>query len=75
MVLLVGEVWLAPCSWTMMIKEQDFKMPFEPVFFSTSQVDQLGPDINGSRSKLKDAMSIPLLEMDIINCPKRRLHK
>lgn len=50
-----------------MIKEQDFKMPFEPVFFSTSQVDQLGPDINGSRSKLKDAMSIPsLLEMDII---------
>lgn len=48
-----------------MLKENDFQ-GFEPVFFTTSQVGQAGPDVGGS-TILEDAMNVSrLAEMDII---------
>jgi len=49
-----------------MIAEKDFR-GFEPVFFSTSQVGQKGPDIGSATSDLKDATDIDSLKkLDII---------
>jgi aspartate-semialdehyde dehydrogenase len=49
-----------------MIAEKDFK-GFEPVFFSTSQVGQKGPDIGVATPDLKDAADIETLKkLDII---------
>ena len=49
-----------------MIKENDFT-GFEPVFFTTSQVGQMGPDIGMDISPLKDAYDITqLTTTDII---------
>jgi len=49
-----------------MIAEGDFTN-FEPVFFSTSQVGQMGPSIGGEASVLKDATDIAeLKKLDII---------
>ncbi|NOR26627.1 MAG: aspartate-semialdehyde dehydrogenase [Desulforhopalus sp.] len=49
-----------------MLSENDFH-GFEPVFFTTSQVGQAGPDVGGSSRPLEDAMDINrLVEMDII---------
>lgn len=49
-----------------MHEENDFSL-IEPVFFSTSQVGEAGPDISGKSTPLKDAYDITLLqEMDII---------
>jgi len=46
--------------------ENDFQ-GYEPVFFTTSQVGQNGPDIGGTTKPLEDAMNIDkLAEMDII---------
>ncbi len=46
--------------------EKDFK-GFEPVFFTTSQVGQAGPDVGLGSSPLEDAMNVNrLAEMDII---------
>lgn len=46
--------------------ENDFK-GFEPVFFTTSQVGQDGPDVGGGTTVLEDAMNIDrLADMDII---------
>ncbi|OGR19151.1 MAG: aspartate-semialdehyde dehydrogenase [Desulfobacterales bacterium GWB2_56_26] len=50
-----------------MVAENDFR-GFEPVFFTTSQAGQTGPDVGGGGKKpLEDAMNIDrLAEMDII---------
>ena len=49
-----------------MLTENDFQ-GFEPVFFTTSQVGQPGPDVGGGSTTLEDAMNINrLAEMDII---------
>ena len=49
-----------------MLKENDFQ-GFEPVFFTTSQIGQAGPDVGGGSTILEDAMNISrLAEMDII---------
>lgn len=49
-----------------MLTEKDFQ-GFEPVFFTTSQVGQAGPDVGGGSTTLEDAMNINrLAEMDII---------
>lgn len=49
-----------------MHEENDFSL-IEPVFFSTSQIGEAGPDISGKSTPLKDAYDITLLqEMDII---------
>ncbi len=46
--------------------ENDFK-GFEPVFFTTSQVGQAGPDVGSGPKALEDAMNLNrLAEMDII---------
>lgn len=46
--------------------EKDFQ-GFEPIFFTTSQVGQAGPDVGAGSSALEDAMdSNRLAEMDII---------
>ncbi len=49
-----------------MLTEQDFQ-GFEPVFFTTSQVGQAGPDVGSGPTILEDAKNIDrLAEMDII---------
>lgn len=49
-----------------MLSENDFQ-GFDPVFFTTSQVGQAGPDVGGGSTILEDAMNISrLAEMDII---------
>jgi aspartate-semialdehyde dehydrogenase len=49
-----------------MLTENDFQ-GFEPVFFTTSQVGQPGPDVGGGSTTLEDATNINrLAEMDII---------
>jgi aspartate-semialdehyde dehydrogenase len=49
-----------------MLTENDFQ-GFEPVFFTTSQVGQAGPDIGFGSAPLEDAMNVNrLAEMDII---------
>jgi aspartate-semialdehyde dehydrogenase len=49
-----------------MLTERDFQ-GFEPVFFTTSQVGQTGPNFGSGRATLEDAMNINrLAEMDII---------
>lgn len=46
--------------------ENDFQ-GFEPIFFTTSQVGQAGPDVGSGARPLEDAMNIDrLAEMDII---------
>jgi aspartate-semialdehyde dehydrogenase len=46
--------------------ENDFQ-GFEPIFFTTSQVGQTGPDVGAGAKPLSDAMNIDqLAEMDII---------
>lgn len=53
-----------------MMEERDFDQIEEPVFFTTSQVGQAGPDIGKDIPALKDATSIDeLKQMDaIISC-------
>ena len=53
-----------------MLAEKDFDLIDEPVFFTTSQVGQAGPDIGKSIPALKDASSIDELKvMDaIVSC-------
>ena len=53
-----------------MMEERDFDHIEEPVFFTTSQVGQAGPDIGKETPALKDATSIDeLKQMDaIISC-------
>lgn len=49
-----------------MLMENDFQ-GFEPVFFTTSQIGQAGPDVGSGSTTLEDAMNISrLAEMDII---------
>lgn len=49
-----------------MLAENDFQ-GYEPIFFTTSQVGEPGPDIGGGANPLEDAMDIDrLAEMDII---------
>lgn len=49
-----------------MIADNDFKH-IEPVFFTTSQVGQKGPDVGQETQPLKDAMDIQALsQMDVI---------
>jgi len=49
-----------------MLEEKDFR-GFEPLFFSTSQVGQKGPDIGRATPPLEDAYDIKKLSsMDII---------
>jgi aspartate-semialdehyde dehydrogenase len=49
-----------------MFEENDFQ-GYEPVFFTTSQVGQDGPDVGGGVKPLEDAMRLErLAEMDII---------
>ncbi len=49
-----------------MVAENNFQ-GFEPVFFTTSQTGQPGPDVGGGAKPLQDAKDISLLkEMDII---------
>ena len=49
-----------------MVAENDFQT-IEPVFFTTSQAGQTGPDVGGGAKPLEDAMDIDRLsEMDII---------
>lgn len=49
-----------------MLTENDFQ-GFEPVFFTTSQIGQPGPDVGAGSTTLEDAMNINrLAEMDII---------
>ena len=49
-----------------MLAEDDFH-GFKPVFFTTSQVGEAGPDVGDGSSPLEDAMDIDkLAEMDII---------
>ena len=56
-----------------MMEERDFDHIEEPVFFTTSQVGQAGPDIGKDIPALKDATSIEeLKQMDaIISCQGR----
>ncbi len=50
-----------------MLEENDFEHIVEPVFFTTSQLGQAGPDIGKATDVLKDATSIDeLKQMDII---------
>jgi aspartate-semialdehyde dehydrogenase len=50
-----------------MLEENDFAAIEEPVFFTTSQVGQAGPDIGRDTPPLQDAMDLErLAEMDII---------
>jgi aspartate-semialdehyde dehydrogenase len=50
-----------------MLAEKDFDLIDEPVFFTTSQVGQSGPDIGRDLPPLKDAADIDALkEMDVI---------
>jgi aspartate-semialdehyde dehydrogenase len=50
-----------------MLEEQDFDLIAEPVFFTTSQVGQAGPNIGRSIPALKDATDIQALkEMEVI---------
>jgi aspartate-semialdehyde dehydrogenase len=50
-----------------MREEGDFGLVAEPVFFTTSQVGQAGPDIGKETAPLKDAMAIDELRtMDVI---------
>jgi aspartate-semialdehyde dehydrogenase len=50
-----------------MLAEKDFDLIDEPVFFTTSQVGQSGPDIGRDVPLLKDAADIDALkEMDVI---------
>jgi aspartate-semialdehyde dehydrogenase len=50
-----------------MLAERDFDLIEEPVFFTTSQVGQSGPDIGRDLPPLKDAADIGALrEMDVI---------
>ncbi|MFT5221027.1 MAG: aspartate-semialdehyde dehydrogenase [Planctomycetota bacterium] len=53
-----------------MLEENDFQKINEPVFFTTSQAGQPGPDIGGEISPLQDANDIELLmTMDaIVTC-------
>lgn len=49
-----------------MLMENDFQ-GFEPVFFTTSQIGQAGPDLGSGSKPLEDAMNLNrLAEMDII---------
>jgi len=49
------------------MKEEDAFKGFEPLFFSTSQVGQVGPDIGVEITELQDAYDINILsELDII---------
>jgi aspartate-semialdehyde dehydrogenase len=49
-----------------MLMENDFQ-GFEPIFFTTSQVGQAGPDLGSGSKPLEDAMNLNrLAEMDII---------
>ncbi|MFN2352936.1 MAG: aspartate-semialdehyde dehydrogenase, partial [Desulfopila sp.] len=49
-----------------MVAESDFE-GIAPYFFTTSQAGQMGPDVGGKRTPLKDANDVNLLaEMDII---------
>jgi aspartate-semialdehyde dehydrogenase len=49
------------------MKEEDAFKGFEPLFFSTSQVGQVGPEVGGKVYKLQDAYDIGILsELDII---------
>ena len=58
---MVGSVLLSR-----MLKENDFN-GFQPLFFSTSQVGQEGPDVGIDIPKLKDAYDTQILsQMDII---------
>jgi len=58
---MVGSVLMAR-----MLEENDFR-DFEPLFFSTSQVGQKGPDIGADTPLLQDAFDINILSgMDII---------
>lgn len=46
--------------------EKDFQK-YQPVFFTTSQLGQIGPDVGGGAAPLEDAMDLNrLAEMDII---------
>ena len=50
-----------------MREENDFAAIEEPVFFTTSQVGQAGPDIGRDTPPLQDAMDLErLMEMDVI---------
>ncbi|MES9941036.1 MAG: aspartate-semialdehyde dehydrogenase [Candidatus Thiodiazotropha sp. 6PLUC2] len=53
-----------------MLEENDFSLIDEPVFFTTSQVGQAGPDIGKSIPALKDAASLDeLMAMEaIVTC-------
>ena len=53
-----------------MLAEDDFRLINEPVFFTTSQVGQKGPDIGRGLPPLKDAMDLDqLMSMDaIVSC-------
>ena len=49
-----------------MLAENDFQ-GYQPIFFTTSQVGQAGPDVGGGSLPLEDAMDLNrLAEMDII---------
>jgi len=50
-----------------MIEEGDFEQISEPVFFTTSQVGQDGPDVGGGAQPLRDASDVGALShMDVI---------
>jgi len=50
-----------------MLEEGDFKASFEPLFFSTSQVGEKGPDVGFETPNLVDAYSLSeLAKMDIV---------
>ncbi len=53
-----------------MLAEDDFRLINDPVFFTTSQVGQKGPDIGRDLPPLKDAMDLDqLMPMDaIVSC-------
>ena len=47
--------------------EQDFALDFEPVFFTTSQVGELGPDVGKGRAPLLDASDLGALgKQDVV---------
>jgi aspartate-semialdehyde dehydrogenase len=49
------------------MREEDDFQGFEPLFFSTSQAGQAGPEINGTMHELLDAHDVQLLkELDVI---------
>jgi aspartate-semialdehyde dehydrogenase len=49
------------------MKEEDAFKGFEPLFFSTSQVGEDGPEIDGEVYKLRDAFDVKILsELDVI---------